>query len=92
MKQVKRILAVMGVVLLVLMYLVTLLSAVFDVGSSMDLFRAWVVCSVLVPILLWGYLVIYRIAKGKDEKELQETLQRMEDEKGGQRKEQHKKR
>ena len=64
-----------------LMYLVTLLSAVFDRGSSMALFRASVICTVLVPILLWGYLVIYRIAKGKDDKELKDTLQRMEDEK-----------
>lgn len=81
MRRIKRILAVMGIVLLVLMYLVTLLSAVFDRGSSMALFRASVICTVLVPILLWGYLVIYRIAKGKDDKELKDTLQRMEDEK-----------
>lgn len=81
MKQIKRILAMTGIVLLVMMYLVTLLSAVFDIGSSMALFRASVICTILVPILLWGYLVIYRIAKGKNEKELQATLQRMEDEK-----------
>ena len=81
MKRIKRILAVIGIALLVLMYLVTLLSAIFDMGSSMALFRASVICTILVPILLWGYMVIYRIAKGKDEKELQDTLQRMEDEK-----------
>lgn len=65
MKHVKRILAVIGIVLLVTMYLVTLFSAIFDTGSSMALFRASVICTVLVPILLWGYLVIYRLAKEK---------------------------
>lgn len=81
MKRIKRILAMIGIVLLVMMYLLTLLSAIFDTGSSMALFRVSVIGTVLVPILLWGYLVIYRIAKGKDDLELQDTLQRMEDEK-----------
>lgn len=81
MKQIRRILAILGIVLLVTMYLLTLLCAIFDTGSGMMLFRASVTCTILVPILLWGYTVIYRLAKGRNEKELQETLRRMEDEK-----------
>ncbi len=46
----------------------------------MFMFKASVTCTILVPILLWGYTVIYRLAKGKNEKELQETLRKMEDE------------
>lgn len=80
MKQVKRILAIIGTVLLAAMYLATLFFAVFDTGNSMAMFKASVTCTVLVPILIWGYTVIYRLAKGKDEKELQETLRRMEEE------------
>jgi len=79
MKQIKRILAILGIILLVTMYLLTLYCAIFDTGSGMVMFKASVTCTILVPILLWGYTVIYRLAKGKDEKELQETLQRMED-------------
>ncbi len=81
MKQIKRILAILGIVLLVAMYLITLLCAVFDTGNGMIMFKASVTCTVLVPILLWGYTVIYRLAKGKHQKELQETLSRMESEK-----------
>ncbi|KAI4447005.1 hypothetical protein C823_001524 [Eubacterium plexicaudatum ASF492] len=81
MKQIKRILAILGIVLLVAMYLITLLCAVFDTGNGMMMFKASVTCTVLVPILLWGYTVIYRLAKGKHQKELQETLSRMESEK-----------
>lgn len=81
MKQIKRILAVLGVILLAAMYLTTLFCAIFDTGSEMVMFKASVICTVLVPILLWGYTVIYRLAKGKDEKELQDTLRRMEEEK-----------
>ena len=79
MKQIKRILAALGIILLVAMYLITLFCAIFDTGSEMVMFKASVTCTVLVPILLWGYTVIYRLAKGKDEKELKETLRRMEE-------------
>ena len=80
MKQMKRILAIIGIVLLVTMYFITLLCAIFDTGNDMFMFKASVTCTILVPILLWGYTVIYRLAKGKNEKELQETLRKMEDE------------
>ena len=80
MKQIKRILAILGIVLLVTMYLITLFCAVFDTGNGMVMFKASVICTILVPILLWGYMVIYRLAKGKHEKELQETLHQMEHE------------
>lgn len=81
MKRTKRILAGIGTVLLIAMYLAALLCAIFDTGDGMFLFKASIICTVLVPILIWGYTVIYRLAKGKDEQELQETLQRLEAEK-----------
>lgn len=81
MKRIKRLLATIGIILLASMYLITLLCAVFDVSSSMFLFRACVTCTILIPILLWGYMVIYRLAKGKNEKELEETLRQLDMEK-----------
>ncbi len=84
MKQIRRILAILGIVLLVSMYLITLFCAVFDTGNDMAMFKASVTCTILVPILNWGYTVIYRLAKGRQEKELQETLRQMEKEKNQQ--------
>ncbi len=84
MKQIRRILAILGIVLLVSMYLITLFRAVFDTGNDMAMFKASVTCTILVPILIWGYTVIYRLAKGRQEKELQETLRQMEKEKNQQ--------
>ena len=84
MKQIRRILAILGLVLLVSMYLITLFCAVFDTGNDMAMFKASVTCTILVPILIWGYTVIYRLAKGRQEKELQETLRQMEKEKNQQ--------
>lgn len=84
MKQIRRILAILGIVLLVSMYLITLFCAVFGTGNDMAMFKASVTCTILVPILIWGYTVIYRLAKGRQEKELQETLRQMEKEKNQQ--------
>ena len=84
MKQIRRILAILGIVLLVSMYLITLFCAVFDTGNDMAMFKASVTCTILVPILIWGYTVIYRLAKGRQEKELKETLRQMEKEKNQQ--------
>ncbi len=81
MKNLKRILALAGVALLVLLYFATLLCALFDASSSMFFFRASVTCTILVPILLWGYTVIYRLAKKKNEKELEETLRQLDEQK-----------
>lgn len=81
MKQIRRIIAIIGAALLAILYLITLMCAIFDTSSGMFLFKASVMCTVLVPILIWGYTVIYRLAKGKDEQELQETLQKLEAEK-----------
>lgn len=81
MKHVKRILAIFGILLLVGMYLTTLICAIFDTGNGMVMFQASVLCTVLVPILIWGYTVIYRLARKKEEQELQKTLHRLEAEK-----------
>ncbi len=81
MKQIKRVLALIGAALLVLMYLATLVCAIFGNGQEMAMFKASVTCTILVPVLLWGYTVIYRLAKGKNEQELQETLENLESKK-----------
>lgn len=81
MKRIKRILAIAGIVLLALMYAATFLCAILDTSSTMVLFRACVMCTILVPILIWGYIVIYRLAKGRDNQELQEAINTLESEK-----------
>lgn len=88
MKNIKRLLAIAGVVLLAALYLITLLCAFFDASRGMIMFKASVMCTILVPILLWGYMVIYRLAKKKNEQELEEALNHIESEKNGTKREQ----
>lgn len=65
MKKVKRILAMAGVILLAGMYVVTLVSAVFATPVTKDLFKASLLATLMIPILIYVYLLIYRLITGK---------------------------
>lgn len=68
MKKTKRILAVIGIVLLVAMYLSTLVFAFLDRSASMNLFKASIAMTILFPVLIYVYTVIYkRATKNQDE-------------------------
>jgi len=82
MKKTKRILAMAGVILLAAMYIITLLLALFDNSHGLIMFKASILTTVLVPVLLWGYALIYRLAKGKEDDRLKETLEKLDSEKG----------
>ena len=59
----KRILALAGSVLLAGLYLITLILAFADPTASKDWLKASVVCTVVIPIFLYAYLLIYRYLK-----------------------------
>lgn len=69
MKRIRQILAIAGAALLVFMYLATLFCAIFDKSKGLVYFKAAIVCTILVPVLLWGYTLIYRLAKGDSKEE-----------------------
>ena len=63
MKKVKQILAIIGCILLVSMYIVTLVLAVTDDPNTMNAFRASIYCTIIVPVLIWAYSFIYKLLK-----------------------------
>ena len=65
MKKVKQVLAIIGVILLVALYLTTLVYAITDTSGTMDLFFASIVATILIPVLLWAYTFISRLIKKK---------------------------
>ena len=58
MKNIKRILAVIGVILLIGMYVCTLIFALIGSPASDDL---------LIPVLLYGFILITRLLKNKND-------------------------
>ena len=74
MKKVKQILAIIGIILLVLLYLSTLICAIIDRTETMRLFQASILATVIIPVLLWAYSFIYKLIK-KNAKEQMDEMQ-----------------
>ena len=63
MKKVKQILAILGVIILVGLYLSTLVCALSSSENFMNLLMASIYATVIIPVLLWAYSFIYRLLK-----------------------------
>lgn len=63
MKKLKRITALVGVILLIALYAGTMLLGIFGSEKTMDLLFVAIICTVIIPVLLWAYSFIYRLLK-----------------------------
>lgn len=66
MKKTKRILAIIGIVLLASLYLSTLFFAIFDRSETMELLKASVFATIVIPVLIYAYTMVYRYLKNKN--------------------------
>ena len=66
MKNFKRLIALLGVILLVLLYLSTLIFALLDSELATGLFKVSVVGTIIIPVLLYGILLFYRLSGKND--------------------------
>lgn len=55
----KQIVAIGGIVLLVLMYMITLFAAIFDNSASARLFWMCLFATAAIPLLIWIYIWMY---------------------------------
>ena len=67
MKKGKRIIAGVGAILLVVMYVATLIFALIDHPKTENLFIGSLVCTGVVPVLLYSYILIYKVISNKEE-------------------------
>lgn len=59
----RRILAWIAIILLVCMYLVTLLAAIFDHSADRHIFKLCIFCSLVFPLLIYALLMLLRLRK-----------------------------
>lgn len=59
----KRILALIGVIFLLSLYALTLVGALTASPNSAALFQASIYSTIVVPIMLYVYMMIYRVIK-----------------------------
>lgn len=68
MKKIQRILALLGVVLLLAMYGATMIFAISDHPASEGWFKASIFCTIAIPVMLYAYMLIYKYLKNRNKK------------------------
>ena len=63
-KRVKQVLAIIGLVVIIGLYIVTLVLALTGSEETRHLFIASVVCTVAVPVILYVISWLYKLIKG----------------------------
>jgi len=63
----KQIAAIVGIVLLVLLYFLTLIFAIFDFEGSDIMFRGCLLGTIVIPIFIWIYMYLYgKLVQNRD--------------------------
>ena len=69
MKKMKRILAWIGIIVLLGLYLVTFILGVTGNESTKDLLLASIACTVIIPCLMFGMLLVAKALEDKRKKD-----------------------
>ena len=64
--KIKRLLALAAIIILAAMYLSTIVFALSDSPNADYWFKASIFCTVVIPVLLYGYMAIYKYVIKKD--------------------------
>lgn len=67
MQKLTRIFALIGAILLAGLYICTLILALIDSAYTSDLLKAAIASTIILPVLLYAYILIYRLAKHSDD-------------------------
>ncbi|MCR4841726.1 MAG: hypothetical protein K5840_00515 [Eubacterium sp.] len=60
MKKVKQVMALTGVALLLILYIITFILAITDNSGTMLMFKASFIATMVVPIMIWAYSLTYK--------------------------------
>ncbi len=60
-KKVKQILAIIGIIVLVGLYVSTIVCALSSSDNFMNLLLASIYATVIIPVLIWAYSFIYKL-------------------------------
>lgn len=60
MKKLKRILAILGIIVLLSLYVISFVAAIMSTEQAHTFFVASIVVTVALPIVLYGYILIHK--------------------------------
>lgn len=64
-KKLKQVLALIGIVILIGLYIMTFIFALLDFDGATNWFKISLYSTIVVPALLYAYLLIYKYLKNK---------------------------
>ena len=70
----KRIFALLGVILIGIMVLATLIVAILPFPGSDKYFLVLLGCDIILPVLIWMYMLIYKWARRADDEVAKDAL------------------
>lgn len=73
MKKTKQIFALLGALLLFVMYASTLVFALIGSKNTLALLKADIACTVIVPVFLYAYTLVYRVIKPDSDHESKDS-------------------
>ena len=62
MDKIKRILAIICIILLLGLYVTTFIMALLDSSTTMFMFKGCVICTIVIPVIAYGYILLHRYA------------------------------
>lgn len=74
MKKTKQILALIGVVILIGLYVSTLVCALSSSENFMNMLMASIYATVIIPALIWAYTFIYRLVRKDSDDEKKDSM------------------
>lgn len=74
MKKAKQILALIGVVILIGLYVSTLVCALSSSENFMNMLMASIYATVIIPVLIWAYTFIYRLVRRNSDGEKEDSM------------------
>ena len=65
MQKLKRLLAMIGAILLIILYVSTLIFSLMDSELAHGLLKASIFCTIAVPVILYACMLAYRVLRGR---------------------------
>lgn len=83
MKKLKQITALIGVIVLLGLYISTVVLACIGSDTAMQLLKAAIYATIVLPVLLWAYSLIFRLLKKNYSPEARREMENLKQKAGG---------
>ncbi len=65
MKKIRRVLAMIGVIIILALYIITIILALFGNKNTLPLLKISFTATIIVPVLIWVYTLVYKLLENR---------------------------